>query len=264
MAASNDMTRLINKIEKRLGLMPLTPHLPKEYNKEAWADVIMEDTLVTFSRYFYNKVRFTVNDETCIRTKEDGKEVFYIREEYLGGAKLLGVQDIDWLDSSSDNLGLAQTSGYGYYTPDYGVSIEDTLTMFAGYQMAADVASLYNNNIFIDFVFPNKIIVSRAGNVDLALRQFVVNLLVEHNTLATISPTKMEIFESLAMADVAKFLFMNLRYYDGLETIFVNIDLKLNELEQIANQRESIVDEIQNSYVSYSNDFAPMIMTVSG
>ena len=36
MAYSNDFTLLVNKIERRLGMLPLTPHLPEEYNKEKW------------------------------------------------------------------------------------------------------------------------------------------------------------------------------------------------------------------------------------
>lgn len=263
MAMANDMSSLISKIERRLGLIPLTPHLPKEFGKEAWANVIMTDTMTTFSRYFPNKVQFVVDDTTCNKAKENGKTVYYIKEELLGGVKLLGVQDIDWQDSSGNNLSLAQTSGYGYYVPNYG-GLEDTMNAFIGYQMAADVTSMYNNNIFLDFVYPNKIIISRAGNIDVGLSRFVVNLLVEHNTLATISPTKMETFEALAQADVARFLYMNLRYFDGLETIYVNIDLKLNELEQESSKRDNIIDKIENSYVSASNDNIPYIMTVSG
>ena len=263
MALANDMTALVNKIEKRLGLKPLTPHLPKEYNKEAWAEVILEDTMVTFSRYFPNKVRFVVDESTCIKTVENEKTVYYIKEELLGGVKLLGVMDIDWQDTSSDNVSLGQTAGYGYYVPNYG-GIEETLNTFLGYQTAADVSSLYNNNIFVDFIYPNKISISRAGNLDVNLNRFVVNLLVEHSTLSTISPTKMETFEALAQADIARFLHMNLRYFDNLETIFVNIDLKLSELDQEASKRENIIDDIKNSYVSAANDNIPYIMTVSG
>ena len=133
-----------------------------------------------------------------------------------------------------------------------------------GYQAAADNASLYNNNIFLEFTYPNKIWISRAGNLDVNLSRFVVQLLVEHNTLATISPTKMETFEALATADIANFLWKNLRYFDGLETIYLNIDLKLNELEQEAGKREGIIDKLENSYVSAANDNIPYIMTVSG
>ena len=78
MALANDMTSLLKKIERRLGLLPLTPHLPKEYGKEAWADVILTDTMETFSRYFPHKLRFVVSDETCNKRKENGKTVWYI------------------------------------------------------------------------------------------------------------------------------------------------------------------------------------------
>lgn len=263
MAIANDMSLLLTKLERRLGLIPISPSLPKEFSKPAWADVIMDDTIRTFSRYFPNKIRFVVNDETCVKRIEDHKTVYYIKEELIEGVKLLGVQDIDWQDTSADNVSLGQTAGYGYYVPNYG-SVQETLTSYMGYQTAADNASLYNNNIYLDFQFPNKIWISRAGNLDINLTQFVVKLLVEHNTLATISPTKMEIFEALAQADIANFLWKNLRYYDGLETIYVNIDLKLNELEQEAGKREQVIDKLENSYVSAANDNIPYIMTVSG
>lgn len=263
MALANNMTDLVNKVERRLGLVPLADHLPKEYNKDAWADVIQNDTLVTFSRYFPNRVRFVVNKDTCNKVKEDGKWVYYIKDELLGGAKLLGAIDIDWQDTSADNLSVGQTAGYGYYIPNYG-GMESTFDAFLSSQMSADVASLYNNNIYLEFTYPNKLSITRAGNIDVNLETFVVRLLVEHSNLATISPTKMEVFEALAQADIAKFLWMNLRYYDQLETIYVNIDLKLNELETEAGKRQDIIDDLKNSCVSASNDNIPYIMTVSG
>lgn len=262
MAMANDMSALLSKIESRLGLLMLTKHLPEELNKEAWANVIKSDTMVTFSRYFPQKVRFTINEETCYKKKEHNKTVFIIKDEYLCGRKLLGVIDIDWQDTSSNNISVSQSAGYGYY-PNIG-GIEETVNSYLQYQMAADTASLYNNNIYLDFEYPNKISISRAGGMNLDLSKFVVNLLVEHSNLATISPTKMETFEALAMADVANFLYMNLRYFDGLETIYVNIDLKLSELEQAASRRQDVVEKLQDSYVSASNDAIPYIMTVSG
>ena len=263
MSMANNMSDLINKIERRLGLLPLTPHLPKELGKEKWAEIIKQDTLVTFSRYFPQRVRFVVNSETCHKVKENKKWVYYIKDEYLGGAKLLGAMDIDWQDTSADNISVGQMAGYGYYIPNYG-GMESTMNAYLSAQMSADIASLYNNNIYLEFDYPNKLSITRAGDVDVNLNSFVVNLLVEHASLATISPTKMETFEALAQADVANFLYMNLRYYDNLETIYINIDLKLNELEQQANRRQEVIDKIEQSYVSASNDNIPYIMTVSG
>lgn len=263
MALANDFSALVNKIENRLGLKVLSSVLPPDFNKDSWVNVIKDDTMPTFSRYFPRKMRFVVNDKTCHRRRENERTVYYIDDSLLGDVKLLGVIDIDWQDTSADNISVSSIAGLGYYVPNYG-GMEDTFNAFTGLQMAADIASLYNNNIFLDFEYPNKIIITRAGNIDIKLDSFVVNLLVEHSNLQTISPTKMQIFEDLAQADIARYLYMNLRYFDGLETIYVNIDLKLNELESEANKRENIIEKLENSYVSPSSDTSPLIMTISG
>lgn len=263
MTLANDYTKLLNKIENRLGLIPLTPHLPEQFNKEAWANVIKEDTLVTFSRYFPRKVPFTVSEETCVIKKERNKNWYYIKDEYLGNSKLLGIMDIDWTDTTVDNISVGQTAGYGYYIPNYG-GMQATFDAFLAQQMSADIASMYNNMIYIDFEYPNKFTISRAGGIDVNLKRFAINLLLQHDNLQTISPTKMEVFESLAQCDIARFLYMNLRYYDNIETVYLNIDLKLNELESEAGKRPDVIDKLENAYVSASNDAIPYIMTTSG
>ena len=262
MAISNKMSDLLNKIERRLGLILLTPHLPKWLNKSEWAKVIEEDTLVTFSRYYYHKIRFVVNDETTNKRKENDIMAYYIKDEYLQGLKLLGVKDIDWTDFSSDNLGVSQTAGYGYYSPNYIGCPICTFETMMGHQMMADMQSLYSQGIFIDFEYPNKLKLTGSGNVNINLKQFVIDLLVQHPNLNTISPTKMEIFEALAQADVANFLQKNLRYVDGLETVYTNIDLKQSELESEASKRENVIEEIKQSYVSASNDNIPYILSI--
>ena len=88
MAHANDMTNLLNKIERRLGLMALTPHLPEKYNKGAWAEVIKDQSLTTFSRYFPWKVPFRVTPDIPRRNG------WYIidEEKYFGQTGvLLGV-----------------------------------------------------------------------------------------------------------------------------------------------------------------------------
>ena len=50
----NQMTKLLNKIERRLGLQVIT--LPEKINKDSWHTVIEEDTIPEFSRYFPNKI----------------------------------------------------------------------------------------------------------------------------------------------------------------------------------------------------------------
>lgn len=262
MAMANDMTRLITKIERRLGLSVLVPHLPEELSKDEWANVILTDTIVTWSRYYPNAFPLVINDETCDKKKENGVVWYYIKDEVLQGCKLLGLKDIDWMDRTTNNSSLGATSlGGGYYYPNMGC-IGSTFESILSLQTAADFNSLYNRGIYIDFQYPNRFALKGIGNTNYDLKSFVVILLIEHCSLSTISPTTMETFEALAQADIARFLYMNLRYYDNLETIYLNIDLKLSELQEEANKREEIINTIKESYVSTSNDNIPYIMTV--
>ena len=105
----NNMAKLIDKIEWRLGLIPLTKHLPVEYGKDAWARIIKEDSLLTYSRYLPRKFSFKVTQQTA--PKRDGW--YYIDEDYIGNQQILGVGDIDWTKFGNCSIGLAQTFGYG-------------------------------------------------------------------------------------------------------------------------------------------------------
>ena len=51
----NNISKLVDKIEWRLGLIPLSPHLPEQFGKDAWAKVIKEDTLLTPKRITFNE-----------------------------------------------------------------------------------------------------------------------------------------------------------------------------------------------------------------
>jgi hypothetical protein len=259
MSHANNMTNLVNKIEKTLGLMPLTPHLPDKYNKDAWAEVIKDQSLTTFSRYFPWKVPFHVDGNV---PKRNG---WYIidEEKYFGQTGiLLGVQDIDWQDFSSNNLSIAQISGYGAYVDFYGMdySMEDMMLC----QMGADAMSLFNRGLYIDFREPNMFrIMGSASQPSIQMTNFTVSVLLKHHDdLQTISPTKMETFEQLARSDVARFLAKNLKYWDQFETVFASVDLKLSDLEEEAGKRDGIIDRLEQSYVTAANDAIPYMITV--
>lgn len=250
---ANNMTTLLNKIEMRLGTKPL--NLPKDISKDKWADVIKLDTLVTFSRYFPHAFKYKLGP----KDKKDG--YYYLDEDTIGGAKILGLRDISWEDFANDSLGVQQNSGYGIYDflgANYGMAD------IALIQMRADHMSLFNNGVYPIFEPPNKIRLQSATCNDIGgLSSFHVWILLEHNpNLTTISPTQMETFESLAQADIAQFLYRYLKYYDQLQTVYATIDLKLQDLETEANKRDEIINYMKESYVSAANANQPLIWTV--
>lgn len=256
MPAGNRMNSLLNKLERRLGTKPL--NLPEDLSKDKWAtEVICNETLDTFSRYFPNSIHIVLD---LSQRKRDG---YYLLDEYVpDSVEILGVRDIDWSLFSRDSLRLQEAQGYGVYdfmTNNYGL---DDIALL---QMRADHMSLFNNQIFIDFKPPNMVKLSTVTGADVTrgMKSFPIEVLIKHApNLMTIPSTMMEIFEELAEADVAKFLYENLKYYDGLETVYANIDMKITDLENKASKRDDIVQRLDESHVSAANTHQPLMFTI--
>jgi hypothetical protein len=251
--SGNQMTLLVNKIERRLGLSVLT--LPDKIAKNSWHIIIEEETIPTFSRYFPYKIT-TIIDNTC---EKDG--FYFIDKDVPEGCKILGVKDVDWqsyrCDPRFDRYGI-NFSTYDFIARDY--SVDDVALS----QVSADFMSLFNLNIYIEFEYPNKIkLVSVNGSPVSRHRPFPLQIYIEHPAnLMTISPTMMETFERLAMADVATAIYQQLKYYDNAETVYANLDLKLEDLRSWSEKREDIVKELDDAHVSTANEFSNMIMCI--
>lgn len=255
--AMNKMNQLLSKIERRLGTKPLI--LPNDITKDKWVDeVIIPDTITTFSRFFPHMVRIEI--DTSPENKKDG--YFIIDTSLLGGEEILGVKDINW--SEYGNSALAQQTGIGMY--DYlgaynNYSMDDVMLL----QARANMTSVFNNTIYVDFKEPNKIKLTSVtkGDITGGLAKIPLDVFVNHPAnLSTIPPTQMEIFESLAISDVASFLVSYLQHYDGLETVFANVDMKLSSLERYADRREEIVRTLDDAHVNPANKNQPIMYCV--
>lgn len=249
----NEMTKLLNKIERRLGLTVLT--LPEALQKDNWANVIIEDTIPTFSRYFPHKIT-TIIDNEC---RKDG--FFFIDRDVPEGCKILGVKDIDWqayrCDPRFDRYGI-NFATYDFISRDYG--IDDV----AFSQVSADFLSLFNLGIYIEFDPPNKIrLVSVNGSPVSKYRPFPIQIYIEHpSNLMTISPTMMETFEQLAQCDVAIFLYQQLKYFDDFDTTYAQLQLKLDTLQSWSERREDLVNKLDEAHTSTANENQSLIITV--
>ena len=250
----NRMEQLLNKIERRLGTRLL--NLPKEIAKDTWADIIDEDTLSTFSRYFPNDILYLLDINT---PKKNGW--YLIDEEKINSAEIIGVGDIDFgVLSKTSIYGSVQ---YGYLdtiATSYG--IDDVFR----FQALSDLTSIFQNNLYLEFKAPNMVKITDSVNIDniKSLRTVPIRLFTKHpKNLMTISQTQMETFEQLAICDVASYLYENLKLFDGLENVYANIDLKLQDLQEKASRRDEIVQKLDDAHVSFANNmYQPMILTV--
>ena len=110
---------------------------------------------------------------------------------------------------------------------------------------------MYNDKY--EFSFDN---VDNMGNFD-------VFVLIEHNpNLTTISPTQMDTFENLAQADIAGFLWNKLKLFQDLQTVFANVNMRLEDLQEQYQKREEIMNYIKESYVSAANKHQPLMFCI--
>ena len=255
MPMANSMTLLLNKIERRLGTQQL--NLPDYMSKNVWAkEVICNDTLDTFSRYLPNKMPYVLGPEN---KKND---YYLIDESICNNVQILGVVDIDWHAWSAHYPGLLYGGVNSYDMMTSGVDFET----FTDIQMMADHVSAFSNGIYLEFVPPNKIklniIISSSFLTN--YQTIPINLFVKHaDNLKTIPPTQMELFERLAISDVATFLYEQLKMYDNLETTYSNIDLKLSSLEEKSRDRQQIIEYLESNYVSAANRNQPILLTIN-
>lgn len=254
---SNNMTKLVDKIEKRLGLNNIP--MPEEYRKDKWAtQIIISDTLTTFSRFYQRKIKYHVDDTI---PRKNGW--CFLDEDKLGGndVEVLGILDIDFMSLRNQ----IHTQGYGNADMFSSENIYDP-GMFAMAQMGADYSSLFDSGIYLEQEEPNKFRLVSTINQDLSvslMREYDLYILIKHSSsLTTISPTMMETFENLAIADISTYLYNCLKYYDGLETLYVTLDMKLDDLKTKADTRDNIIELLDEYHTSSSNQNQPMIITV--
>ena len=255
MPMANMMTNLLNKIERRLGTDVLG--LPPGMDKNSWAKkVILTDTLDSFSRFFPHKMPYVLGPEN---KKHD---YYLIDESICNNVTILGAGDIDWHAWSAHFPGVLYGSTHTYDMMYSSIDFET----YVDITQLADHVSLFSNGIYVEFEPPNKIrlkvVVSSTFLTN--FQRIPINLFVKHaDNLKTIEPTKMELFESLALADVATYLYEKLKLFDQMETSYTNIDLKLASLEEKARQREQIIETMRNSYVSAANKNMPILISIN-
>lgn len=255
MPMMNEMSKLLNKIERRLGTRQL--NLPEHLQKDHWArEVICNETLDTFSRYFPHKINYVLGPE-------NKKGPYYLIDESIcESMTILGAGDINWREWSSHYPGLMYGGVNSYDMMTSGVDFET----FADVQMMADHVSAFTNGIYIEYFPPNRlklnIVISSSFLTN--FQRIPIELFVKHaDNLKTIPPTQMETFEKLATADVASFLYEELKMFDQLETVYANVDLKLDSISSKAQEREQIVEQLEQNYVSAANRAQPIMLTIN-
>ena len=184
----------------------------------------------------------------------------------VDGAKIIGIKDINFSafrDTGATAIPGMVSGGLGFY--DFATTVSEyTYDDIALLQGSANLNSVFNGHVFVDFQYPNRVKFKMAvGRQSIPFRVVPLDIFVEHPlNLMTIPPTSMETFEKLAIADVATYLYEFLKYYDDLETVFANSNLKLDTIADKSRMRDEVVAKLEESYVSPANKNQPIMYCV--
>lgn len=252
----NKQSQLLDLISHRLGTEQL--RLPDNLNKDVWFDkVISRETLNTFSRFFPYEMTYYLSAD-----RRKGP-YYLIDENVCPSVNIIGIGDIDWAILSKNMPAFGFGSGF-YSTFDFflnGLDVEG----IAMQQQMVDHASIFKAGIYVEFKAPNMVRLrsNLSNNMLEMLKSIPIHLYVTHSpNLMTIEPTKMEIFEQLAVCDVAIYLYNQLKYYNNINTTYATSELQIDILQDYANRRDDVVQQLRDGYVSFANKYQPMILAI--
>ena len=214
-----DHTWILNRARSFLG-QNVTGQV--DFKDEDILACLDQETLPTLSIYLPHYQDFPV-DTTADRL--NGQEgVFQIRAP---GERLLGVNRV--------REGIAAFGSMMYDPMLFGDMLDR--------QLVADRQSASELTVTWDFRPPN--IVELFPKALQYSQIYVECKCVHHTHLRTIPPTAREILRELFLADLAIDVLSVRQYFQNIQSVFGEINLHLDRLQQQADKREAIVEKLE-------------------
>jgi hypothetical protein len=229
------MSQLISRIKINCGLYAIA--LPFENPDEMMRDVIQNITLRTFSTYcpYYETFRFDVN--SLERIEKNANYETYLLPDIFSQRELLFVRDVRYDESDISGLGY-----WGGGVPLlHGNMINQAMLSNAGLSLTNKMVP----RLTFKYEHPRKVTLYNV----LASCKVVFDLALMHDKeLASITPTEEESFFQLAVLDVEDALYQTMKHYAELNTVYGNVNLKLDEWSQAKDLRKALVDDWDSLY----------------
>lgn len=224
-----NINALLNRIKKRLGIF----YFKLPISDKDLIDVITDDTLVTFSRYYpaYLSIPLDTSEENKIPNERYG---YYINTDMLAeGVKILGIEDVTY-----------DAQFFGGYMDPYANNVFDFMELQAGLNLSA----IMNCPITWNFYNPNKIVFDEdiRGRTS---KLFVTASITYSKSLANIPTSYEDEFFKLALIDIKIFLYNNLKHFDNIDTTFGQISLKIDEWNGADDERTTLVNNWDETFI---------------
>lgn len=230
-----NLSDLVTRIKIKCGIYTIA--LPFENPDQAIVDVIQNITLHTFSLYhpYFETYHFALRE--LQRVDKCANYETYLLPDIFQERNLLYIRDVRYEESD--------ISGVGYWGG--GIPLLHGNMLNQG--ILSNAGMLLTNRMVPKMTFkfdpPRKVTLYNI----LASSKVVFECALSHDkNLASIPPIMEEDFYDLSVLDVQDMLYQSMKHYDNLQTVYGNIQIRMDEWQQAASDRKTLLEKWENLY----------------
>ena len=236
-----NINTIVKRIKRKIGIYGIA--LPVEDLDGLILDILEDTTLPVFSLYVPMEEIMTLDMDSLHNPSDLGDQCdLYILPEFPG-RKLLYVKHVEYDESLMR----------GAYYPSR--SIFSTSTAVADLlqtNLEKQIIDLTTEAVTFHYVHPRKLYIFDS----LISSRLRITMAFEHDkSFASIPPTAEESFFKLAALDIKAGLYPTIKHYDGIETSYGRIELKLDDWANAESDRDSLLEKWDDEYMLDQVDY---------
>lgn len=229
-----NLSQIVTAVEMNIGIYAIA--LPfEEPTPKIIADVIQTQTLPVFSNYhpYYETITFSLNELKEVDRGSNWKE--YLLPDVFHNREIMFVRRVEYKDDTVTGL-----SYYGGF-PITGGLIQQSMIANASARLSAKLIP----RITFEWKPPRRLRIYNAINsafinVDFAFAQ--------DKSLQSIENTCYQSFLELATLDTKCFLYNTLKHYPEINSVYGNINLKIEDWQSADSDRKQLLENWDNTY----------------
>jgi hypothetical protein len=231
-----NMSKLITRIKMALGIYMFP--LPFENPEEMLKDVILTQSLTTFSQYFPHKIQTFISLAEMERVSSTATEVTFKMPKHLLNEDIIAITKLYPTTGADPNI------YYGGISQIFNGSDLCQSAMLA--QANFDLNSVLTPPFTFNFVHPHFLTIYNWSSYTDILK---IEIAYKHSdNLATIKPTMEQAFYDLALLDCKAFLYNNLKFYNEISTTHGNINLRIDEWSNAESEKKDLINNWISTY----------------
>ena len=233
-----NISKAIKRIKRDIGLYGIA--LPIENLDELILEILQDTTLPVFSIYCPMEEIVPLDIHQFIKGNKDRGEncdLFILPDNLFIGRELLYVKDIQYNESYLKN---------SYIPTSFSVQTPDLIENLMLTNAMKPIADTTVKRITFHYQHPRKVYIYDT----LVSSQLILKVAFQHDSsFQSITPTSAESFFKLAELDVKDGLYQTVKHYDGIETAYGRIELKIDDWANAKQEREELIKEWDDSFL---------------